>query len=450
MAVTKIWKIKHSFAAPLKYIENEEKTANPKAAENYQMLDDVIEYASREDKTEQKFFVSSLNCDREHARDEFLLTKKRFDKEDGIACFHAYQSFAEENLLPEEAHEIGVAFAQEMWGDRFQVVIATHLNTCHVHNHFIVNSVSFLDGKKYHDSRAAYRRMREVSDRLCREHGLSVIEHPESKGGSYYLNQLERAGMPTRYNVARQAIDDAISRSVNMEEFRHELKMMGYRHQFSPSRRYWTITPAGWNRPIRLYRLGADYTEERIRQRVYENDISVRERRLAKAACYPNRYNLRRRVDRIMGRSGLEKLYLRYCYELGYLPKYNQKPAGLHPLLREDLLKCEMYSQQARLLCQNGIETESDLLLHMEKIRRRSEEIMRRRQDLQRLVRRKSVLEEEKTQAKEEIADLSGQLKDLRREMRLCENILERSHQLEDRLAAVDRDRDERKRVRER
>lgn len=450
MAVTKIWKIKHSFAAPLKYIENEEKTINPKAAENYQMLDDVIEYAAREDKTEQKFFVSSLNCDREHARDEFLLTKKRFDKEDGIACFHAYQSFAEENLSPEEAHEIGIAFAKEMWGERFQVVIATHLNTCHVHNHFIVNSVSFLDGKKYHDSRAAYQRMREVSDRLCREHGLSVIEHPEGKGGSYYLNQLEKAGMPTRYNIARQAIDEAISRSVNMEEFRHELKMMGYRYQFSPNRSYWTITPAGWDRPIRLYRLGAEYTEERIRQRVYENDISVRERRVARAAYYPNRYNLRRRVDRIMGRSGLEKLYLRYCYELGYLPKYNQKPAKLHPLLREDLLKCEMYSQQARLLCRNGIETEADLLLHMEKIRRRSEEIMQRRQDLQRLVRRKSVSEDEKARSKAEIADLSVQLKELRKEMRLCENIMERSHQLEDRLAAVDRDRDERKRVRER
>lgn len=450
MAVTKIWKIKHSFAAPLKYIENEEKTANPKAAENYQMLDDVIEYAAREDKTEQKFFVSSLNCDREHARDEFLLTKKRFDKEDGIVAFHAYQSFAEEDITPEVAHEIGIAFAKELWGDRFQVVIATHLNTEHVHNHFVINSVSFLDGKKYHDSKAAYRRMREVSDRLCREHGLSVIEHPEGKGGSYYLNKLERDEMPTRYNVARQAIDEAISRSVNMEEFRHELKMMGYRYQFSSNRRYWTITPAGWDRPIRLYRLGADYTEERIRQRVYENDISVRERRLARAAYYPNRYDLRRRVDRIMGRSGLEKLYLRYCYELGYLPKYNQKLAKLHPLLREDLLKCEMYSQQARLLCRNGIETEADLLLHMERIRKRSEEVMRRRQDLQRLVRRKSVSEDEKAKAKAEIADLSGRLKELRKEMRLCENIRERSHQLEDRLAAVDRDRDERKRVRER
>ena len=151
-----------------------------------------------------------------------------------------------------------------------------------------------------------------------------------------------------------------------------------------------------------------------------------------------------------MGRSGLEKLYLRYCYELGYLPKYNQKLAKLHPLLREDLLKCEMYSQQARLLCRNGIETEADLLLHMERIRKRSEEIMRRRQDLQRLVRRKSVSEDEKAKAKAEIADLSGRMKELRKEMRLCENIRERSHQLEDRLAAVDRDRDERKRVRER
>lgn len=101
------------------------------------MLEDVIEYAANEDKTEKKFFVSGVNCDRDHARDEFLITKRRFGKEDGIVAYHAYQSFEEQDISPSLAHEIGVAFAKEIWGDRFQVVVATHLNTEHVHNHII-------------------------------------------------------------------------------------------------------------------------------------------------------------------------------------------------------------------------------------------------------------------------------------------------------------------------
>lgn len=450
MAVTKIWKVKGSFSAPLKYVENEEKTRNPLTEEGSQSLDDVIAYAANEDKTEQKYFVSSLNCDREHARDEFLMTKQRFGKEDGIVAYHAYQSFAEEDISPQLAHQIGVAFAKELWGDRFQVVIATHLNTEHVHNHFVINSVSFRDGKKYHDSRAAYRRMQEVSDRLCREHDLQVIEQPQGKGSRYYLNQLEKAGMPTRYNVARAAIDEAISRSVNMEEFKYELKSMGYQYQFSMRRKYWTITPAGWDRPIRLHQLGEDYTRERIEQRVYENDIGVRERKYARAYFYrPDQYNLRRRVDRIMGKSGLQRLYLRYCYELGYLPKYTQRPQRLHPLLREDLLKCEMYSQEARLLCRNGIETENDLLLHMNGIEEKMTEIMEQREELRKLVKR-SLPEEEKQQAKSEIAKLTVQLKDLRKEKRLCLDIKQRSHRLEETLEKTEQDLSERKRVRER
>ena len=120
MAVTKIWPIRKSFAAPIDYVQNSEKTANPAigndssdmSEEAKQALEDVIEYASNEDKTEMKYFVSTLNCNKRFARDEFQTVKKRFNKEGGIVAFHGYQSFAEGEVTPVQAHEIGVKLAK--------------------------------------------------------------------------------------------------------------------------------------------------------------------------------------------------------------------------------------------------------------------------------------------------------------------------------------------------
>ena len=141
MAVTKIWDVRGSLDAPIKYVSNEEKTENPDlndhTHEELQTLDDVIEYAANEDKTEMKYFVSTLNCNKNFARDEFQMVKKRFDKEGGIIAYHGYQSFKEDEVTPPQAHEIGVQMAKELWGDRFQVVIATHVNTRCTHNHII-------------------------------------------------------------------------------------------------------------------------------------------------------------------------------------------------------------------------------------------------------------------------------------------------------------------------
>lgn len=143
MAVTKIWPIRTSIAAPINYVVNTDKTDSSLAVidtmptESIQAMEDVIEYASNEDKTEMKYFVTTLNCNKRYARDEFLMTKKRFGKEGGIVAFHAYQSFNEGEANPSQAHHIGVQLAKEIWGDRFQVVVATHVNTKCVHNHII-------------------------------------------------------------------------------------------------------------------------------------------------------------------------------------------------------------------------------------------------------------------------------------------------------------------------
>ena len=241
MAVTKIWPIKNSFAAPIIYVQNSEKTLNPNAGmseESLQALEDVIEYAANEDKTEMKYYVSTINCNKRCARDEFAMVKKRFGKEGGIVAFHAYQSFAPGEVNPSEAHSIGVELARRLWGDRFQIVVATHVNTAAVHNHLVINSISFKDGKRFHGCRETTGMLREMSDRICQEHGLSVIKNPKGQRVNTYLYKMERAGMPTRYNVARKSIDEAIALSFTLEEFKAELKNRGYNYRFDPQRKY--------------------------------------------------------------------------------------------------------------------------------------------------------------------------------------------------------------------
>jgi hypothetical protein len=300
--------------------------------------------------------------------------------------------------------------------------------------------VSFKDGLKFHDCKDTYRQLKEASDRICLERGLSVVENPKGKGVNQYVYKMEKAGMPTRYNVARQAIDEAVSLSLNIEEFKYELSKRGYNYRFDPQRKYWTVTPPGGRKPIRIHKLGDDYSRESIERRIYDNDPSVRTERLRQQYRQPNNYNLRRRIDRIMGRSGLEKLYLRYCYELGYLPKYQQNPTKLHILLKEDLLKCDQYSEQAKLLSRYHVDTEKDLSDLMENIEGKIKELSLGRDELRQTARR-VLPESEINDAKEKIKDLTAEIRELRHELKVCGDIQQRSGHVRENLAVIDRDR---------
>ena len=188
MAVCEIWDVRGRLDHPIDYAENPEKTANPKYTEaDLQAMVDVMEYATNKDKTEQRFFVTGINCDPTTARDEMMITKAGWSDTSEIVCYHGFQSFKHGEVTPEIAHEVGVKLAERMWGDRFQVVVATHLNTECLHNHFVVNSVSFVDGKHYHDNKANLRLLRQRSDELCREYALSVIEKPSGRKKPYAL-----------------------------------------------------------------------------------------------------------------------------------------------------------------------------------------------------------------------------------------------------------------------
>lgn len=130
----------------------------------------MLAYAKDEEKTEHEFFCDGINCNVAMARDQFITVKEQFGKTDGIQAYHGYLSFKENEVTPEQAQQIGMEFARKMWGKRFQVVVTTHLNTKHLHCHFVINSVSFADGKRLKDKEKSWYYFRHIADEICLEH----------------------------------------------------------------------------------------------------------------------------------------------------------------------------------------------------------------------------------------------------------------------------------------
>ena len=125
--------------------------------------------------------------------------KDKYSKNNKIVAFHGYQSFAEGEVTPEIAHEIGVKLAEEMWGDKFEVVVSTHLNTNHIHNHFVLNSISFKDGKKYYSNLENTALLRKTSDDICDEYGLKVLNEKTCKSGINFENFYKKSLSNTDY-----------------------------------------------------------------------------------------------------------------------------------------------------------------------------------------------------------------------------------------------------------
>lgn len=190
MAATSLWHIKGRIKDLIDYVENPEKTVPDEGLRDFL---DVFFYVKNPEKTDKGGYVSAINCLKETALQQMILTKKQYQKSGGYIAWHGYQSFKPDEVTPDQCHEIGLKLAHEMWGDKYQIIVTTHLDKEHLHNHFCFNSVSFLDGRKYNYSKSEQKRLREVSDRLCREYGLSVIERPK-KAPSRPLYLDEKSG----------------------------------------------------------------------------------------------------------------------------------------------------------------------------------------------------------------------------------------------------------------
>ena len=174
MATTGIWKVEKRLDHVLDYVMNPEKTTTDNSC--YQELHQLDTYNDLDYNSEFGCYISGLNCLPEQAYKDMMDTKNIWNKNNGVLAYHAFQSFKEGEVTADKAHKVGLKLAQEMWGDRFEVIVTTHVNTNHIHNHFVINSVSFKDGNKYHDCRESMALLRHTSDSLCQEFGLSVVK----------------------------------------------------------------------------------------------------------------------------------------------------------------------------------------------------------------------------------------------------------------------------------
>ena len=443
MAVTSIWRVKGWLGKVVVYIENPDKTTNPAYYEKEDMtdrecqeLDDVIAYAINSDKTQQidteeeivERFVSGVNCHPATARAEMMAVKKRFGKEDGTVAYHGYQSFAPGEATPEIAHRIGVQLAQRLWGDRYQVVVATHLDKeNHLHNHFVLNTVSFEDGIKFNRKPKDYYEMRAVSDALCREYGLSVIQNPQPGKSKHYGEwRAEQEQRPTWRGIVKSDVDEIIRQSMTERQFFENLHKKGYEVHVGKDI---SVRPPGKPRFVRLARnFGDDYTLEGIRRRILEQSRAARP--LPEPAPKRKQYRMSGNWKDRKKVTGFRALYLHYCYLLGIFPKTKQQnKRRLHFLLREDLMKLDAITQEARLLGTNHIDTAQQLSSYKGELETRIETVTSQRKQLYRKQRTVAVKSDEAafTKVKAEIDSLSKELKQLRWEVKLCSDIQVRS-----------------------
>lgn len=462
MATTSIWRVKGWLGKVVIYVENPDKTANPAFVERkdlsgqqLQGLSDVIDYAANSDKTQAAdeqsdvlySFVSGVNCNPGNARDEMIAVKKRFGKENGTVAYHGYQSFAPGEATPELAHEIGLKLAERLWGERYQVLVTTHLDKeSHLHNHFIVNTVSLVDGIKYHRTTQDYRDMQAASDALCREYGLSVLDDPQPGKSKHYGEwRAEQEQRPTWRGIVRADVDEAIQQSMTERQFFENLRRKGYEVKISKDI---SVRPSGKERFVRLVRnFGEDYSLDGIRRRILEQSRAARP--LAEPTKKSRQYHFSGKLKSAKKVTGFRALYFHYCYLLGIFPKGRPKSnKRLHFLLREDLAKLDAISQETRLLAANHIDTAQQLVSYKSGLETEIQALTSQRKELYRSRRTVAVKSDtvKFTAVSAEIFSVSKRLSQLRREVKLCDDIATRSGVMVEKIRAIREDnRPERK-----
>ena len=387
-----------------------------------QRLDKTVAYAADPEKTEMRLYESCINCKNvDNAYEVMVSTKRKWGKEDGVQGYHIIQSYKPGEVTPEQAHAIGMEFAQKMFGDRYEVVVATHLNRHHLHNHIVINSVSFVDGKKYHSNRKSYyHELRETSNEICQEHGLSVIK-PKAKGKQYPEWEAEQKGTGTLRSAIREDIDAAIRYSYTMEDFWTLLQKQGYRIKRSEQRKYIVLLSPGAKRGVRLTSLGKGYGEEEIAARIRrqrDKGPPVKPR-----VEPPRRIRMRGSTKYIPKKKvkGFMALYFKYLYLL----RSAQQPRVRRPsyIMREELIRLKRYQQQFRYIQSNHIETAGDLTGRAEQIEQELLRLENERRPLYGL--RKNGKEEELEEINKKIAQFNAAMKKLRLERNLCKRIQE-------------------------
>ena len=398
MATTKIWAIRNSLSDSVEYVKNPLKCA--------------LEYISSEGKTLTRELQTGINCDVDNCLDEMQDVKYQFGKQGGIVAHHAEQSFMPGEITPLKAHEIGVEFAEKMWGDRFQVIVCTHTDKEHIHNHFLINSVSYIDGKKYDGCKATYRKIREYSDQLCRDNELSIVTSPKGRGVSIGAIYVEKREKLSNRKLLMSDIDHTISISSSMNEFYGNLEKLGYDIKFG---KHIAVRMVGRDRYMRLKSLqNDDYLPDGIRRRIAENYTKkygvVIMGNYRKVPCKKTVYKM----------TGYKAIYVKYLFALGKIPQ--RKKTNPSYYTARQLRKLDQISRQTRLIFFNGIENENDLEKHIGSLNEKYKRLDMLRAEKRKEVRR-AMPEDERDKIKKEITEITKEMGIIRKDLSTCRNI---------------------------
>ena len=432
MAVTGFWPIYKNLKATLDYADNPDKTTDRR------YLDDdlyvALSYAENDNKTDRKMYVGGINCSKQNAYSEMIAVQRRFGLRGKVVGYHGIQSFREGEVTPEQAFEIGKATARKMWGDRYQVLVTVHLNTDNVHCHFVVNPVSFKDGTKFQNKIGDHKELRKISDEICRERGLSVLENSEfySKGKKkeYWAN---KSGKKTHRDYLREDVEYCLTFATTPREFESQLFALGY--TFDPVR--FSVKAKHWERPVRLDKIG--FSKEVIQEQLDENAIN-RFRLFTleyKPPYRPKKFPLEDELRRL-------EFSIEHSYDAAivlidtifYLViTVIQIAAELADvmLLSPDLRAAEKDLKELiadyRFMQDQNIHTAADLQANIDESKAQLSDLERERKKLSNRIRRPKSPEDE-NRNKERRKEISKQMKPVRERLRRAEKILEKSPHL--------------------
>ena len=445
MATTSLWKVDKRLDHVINYATDEEKTKNENEGGNFDSIEKLLTYATNPTKTEKLFYTTGINCKVDNAVKEMQFVKKLYGKEKGTLAFHGYQSFKEGEVSPEIAHEIGVRLAEEMWGDRFQVVVATHLNTDNIHNHFVINSVSFKDGYKYYSNLSNTALLRKTSDEICEEYGLSVLEEKTCKSGINFENFYKKSMKESEYyKFAKEDIDYAIEHSWTYQEFIKKLKDMGYEVYFRTNKI--SIRRYPYKRNIRIERaFGEEYSIENIKNKILSRYPSREE--VIKPKTYDKKLFYKGSAKKLRKPKGIIALYYYYCYLLKVYPKKNLN-YKLTTEMRAEVKKMDKYSEQIRFICKYRIETINDI----DNLKgQRKEELQKTLNIRNRLYYKRQKLdnETEKDIVTKEIISVTSAIEKVRKEIRLCDEVGDNARKMKEQIKEIEEMEQEKVKVKE-
>ena len=425
MATTGFWPVKGRLKEVINYANNPDKTT----AKEY--LDEdlyaAIRYVENDDKTDQTMYVSGINCSKHNAYNEMIAVKRRFGERGKNIAYHGFQSFAPGEVTPEEAHDIGKETARKMWGSQYQVVVTTHLNTGKIHNHFVLNSVSFKTGKKFRNGIGDRFELRKISDAICAERNKSVIQ-----GNKFYSNKKEywikkNGGMSHR-DMLRKDVDEALSQSCSFREIEYYLKTLGYKFERDFYYDHPSVYADGWKRAVRISSLGEQYSKENIHKRCLENQRKPELYTFVTPAWKRRPLLVLERDKYISGWDDtiivLFELFieiLKICI-VGNTQEYDNRPVS--PMMRAEMRKLDQYIEEYNLLCDNNLDSPKKLLNFQENLSARISELEQERYALRLKLRRVKTPEED-TALKEQCKEITKKITPLRKELRIAMRIEE-------------------------